>query len=726
MAKITAFRLKAVKGEVTIQRLENGHPQIQADDELDLYYGLGYMHATDRQVQMWITKIVGNGEGSRYLDPSPLMVETDRYMRWIDLAGDARREVELLPSEALVLVQAYCRGINDAVKASPVPLEFRLVGYRADEWTVADVLLTAKMIGYVGLASTQADAEKFIIQLIQNGLDEGRLRELFPPIQEQISPEWLEIVRQVKSSMPVISPATPWKRLLPDFSASNNWAITPQKSASGKTILCADPHLGLQLPNIWYTVSMRCGEQVITGATVAGVPIAAIGRTRHLAWAATYGTMDLSDYFIEQVKDGKVRRGDGWEPYQVREEIIRPKKGAAITLRVCSTEHGLLESEPTGDGYYLSFALSIKKYPGSAVQSLVSFSKVFKATTVSEAMEHFTGVTFSPFNWLIADAESIGYQLGGLYPARRPGTSGLLPYLGWDAADDWRGPVDPHLYPRTINPADGILVTANNDFNHLGQVQPMNLPMSSYRAEMIRRRLAEKDRLGVEDMKHIHYDRYSLQAEKFMALLAPLLPDTPNGKLLREWDCRYTADSAGATLFEAVYRELIRLVFGEMGAGVAVMDHMLDETALFSMLHGNFDAVLLSEESAWFSGKPRSELYREAIRRGLAGEALPHGATRRIYINNLFFGGKLPRLFGFDYAFEHVGSRATIPQAQVFRAAGRDYSFAATFRMICDFASQEIHTNMSGGASGERFSAYYKSGLKDWVEGRYQVIKIDR
>ena len=87
----------------------------------------------------------------------------------------------------------------------------------------------------------------------------------------------------------------------------------------------------------------------------------------------------------------------------------------------------------------------------------------------------------------------------------------------------------------------------------------------------------------------------------------------------------------------------------------------------------------------WFNGKPRAELFKEAIRRGLEKPTSRHGATRRIFINNLFFGGKLPRFLGFDYEFEHIGSRATIPQSQLYRSAGRDNSFAATFRMVCDF-----------------------------------------
>jgi penicillin amidase len=161
-----------------------------------------------------------------------------------------------------------------------------------------------------------------------------------------------------------------------------------------------------------------------------------------------------------------------------------------------------------------------------------------------------------------------------------------------------------------------------------------------------------------------------------------------------------------------------------MGIGLDVMTRAMEQTTLFAMLHGNFDAILFKETSAWFGGQAREQLFREAITRGLAAPAPQHGAKRRLHINNLFFGGKLPRFLGFDYEFEHIGSRATIPQSQIYQSAGRDNSFAATFRMICDFATSEIHTNMAGGASGERFSPYYKAGIKEWLEGVYQVIKL--
>jgi penicillin amidase len=523
---------------------------------------------------------------------------------------------------------------------------------------------------------------------------------------------------------PIVPAAAGWKRLLPSFSASNNWVVGPGKSASGTSILSADPHLNLQLPNIWYQVTLRCGERVLSGASVAGAPAVAIGRTGTLAWAATYGTMDLCDHFVEELRGGRVRRGDQWVPLTIREEIIRPRKGEPVTLRVASTDHGTLEGESTEDGHHLALALSIKKYPGTAAQSLDALFKIFRAGSVAEAMDLFAGLTFSPFNWVLADQKNIGYQLGGLFPRKKRGSSGLLPYLGWEAGDAWQGPVDPRTYPRAFNPEGGVHVTANNDLNAFGQVRPMTLPMASYRADLIRRRLDAQGTWGVEDTKRLHYDRYSLQAEKFMALLRPLLPETPAGRALAAWDLCYTADSVGATHFENVYLALVRLVFGELGIGEGPLAFAMDESVIFPMLHGNFDAVLLSERSAWFAGKPREELLRTAIERGLAQAAPRHGEARRLKVANLFFGGKLPGWLGFDQVIEHVGSRATIPQSQLYRFAGRDGSFAATYRLVTDLASRELQVALAGGASGSRFSRYYTASMAGWLAGRYQRVEL--
>lgn len=715
--------LTATAGKISLHRMPGGFPRIEADEAIDLHYGLGYMHGHDRQMHMWLLKMIGQGRASEFIRADTELIELDKFMRWIKLDEDATAEIQRLSPATSAIFNAYCKGVNDAVADSKTPFEFRMIGYQPEQWTAQDSILMTKLIGYMGLSQSQGDAEKFILQLIRNDISPQQLKELFPRICEEISADLIKIIKAVNLIRPTVSESINWLKAMPGFSASNNWALGPEKTASGKTILCGDPHLAIQLPSIWYSAVMTSQDHFMMGATLPGLPGLIMGRTPKLAWAVTYGAMDMIDYFIEEVRDKKYRRGERWLPFTIREEIIRPKNKTPITIKVYENDCGILEGEPDEDGYYLNYAWSSRK--GTAAISADNLFKVSQANTAEEARRYFANLPFAPFNWLWADADgNIGYQLGGLFPKKAEGTSGLLPYLAWDESQAWQGMVSSEKYPRQYNPQEGMIVTANQDLNHLGDVAPMSLPMSSYRADRIRELLVQGNSLGVDDMKAMHYDRYSRQAAAFMEIIEPLLPPTENGEILKNWDRRYDASSAGATLFESVYLELLKLVFGENGMGVDVIEHVVAETPMFAMLHGNFDRILLKVESAWFGDNSREEIYQTAIERGLRRKAQPYGKTRSIYIPNIFFAGKLPKIFGFDYGpYEHIGSRATIAQAQVFKAMGYPSTFAATFRMITDFAKQELHTNLAGGPSDRRFSKYYTMGLSEWINGEYEIFK---
>jgi penicillin amidase len=316
--------------------------------------------------------------------------------------------------------------------------------------------------------------------------------------------------------------------------------------------------------------------------------------------------------------------------------------------------------------------------------------------------------------------------MSGAFPKKAKGASGLLPLEAWDTKNHWQGIIDAKEYPQQYNPKEGYIVTANEDANHLGKVKPQNLPMGSYRADRIAAILAAGSSHSVEDMKRMHYDTYSLQAERFMEVIRPLLPDTENGRILGSWDLKYEPDSLGATLFEFVYEELIRLVFGEMNLGADVVDFSLTETGLFNDFYGFFDDVLMKEKSLWFGDKTREELFTEAISRGLSKKAVPYRKVHSIVMANMFFGGKLPGFLGFDYGpVPLIGSRATIPQGQIFTDAGRKTTFMPSYRVVCDMGENAIHRNIPGGPSDQRFSGYYTTGIREYLDGIYTVHRFE-
>ena len=515
-----------------------------------------------------------------------------------------------------------------------------------------------------------------------------------------------------------------WFNRLPRFNASNNWAVAGRHTRSGFPILCGDPHLEVnRLPNVWQEVILRQPGKTMTGVSIPGVPGLVVGRSNHLAWSATYAYMDMLDYRIERCRGGSYFREDGWKPFTVREEEIKVKNKPSIRITIHENENGLLEGDPHAEGHYLVLGWSGANGCGAEIfDTLVG---MMAAQHVETAMTLFRQVKAVAMNWVFADIRgNIGYQMSGRHFNRPEGISGLLPYAGWEKQFDSCGFNDPGDLPNVFNPPEGIIVTANQDLNYLGRSNPINLAMGPYRADRIVQLLESGGELDVAYMKDMHYDLHSLQAERLMKIIGPLLPDTDNGRTLKAWDLCYRADSTGAMLFESVYRAIIDVVFGDHGFGREVVDHIFSETSLFNDYYANLDRILEKQSSAWFDEQSREKLFRQSIDAGLDVEPVSYGKTRSITLAHLLFGGRLPKFLGFDYGpLTLPGCRATIPQGQIFKNAGRLTTFSPTYRFVTDLATDESHTNLAGGPSDRRFSRWYISDLKNWYEGNYKVLR---
>jgi penicillin amidase len=585
-----------------------------------------------------------------------------------------------------------------------------------------------KLIGLVDMTETQAWVEKLIVQMLQHGVSLEQLRDLFPYLTDEPTAEFLDVLQQVQLDGPIVPPTVRWR--LPRLKASNNWAVAGTRTVSGHPILCGDPHLDTaRLPAIWYEVMFRTPEHWFVGGTVPGIPIPALGRTGRLAWSPTYGYMDVIDFFVEEVRGGKYRRGDRWCDFDVREETIRVKKGEPQVVRYYENEHGVLEGDPSVDGYQLCMGFTLGR--GHGADTLNHGVQLLTLPSVEEALPHFAALDFCSQNWVCADTGgSIGYHQSGRSPVRAPGVSGLLPVPGWDPSFDWRGEHPVEMNPTILNPADDCIGTANQDMNAFAKAPVCNLPMGDWRARRIHQLLTARTDHTVESMQRMHYDLYSLQAEQWLPLITPLLdglaPELDGVALARaralsEWDLQYAGDSIAPTVFEHVYLELARIVFGESGLGDEVMRYLLDQTIIFWDFTGCFDRVMLREQSAWFGGRSRDELLTEALRRGLRKEAAPWGQTRTVMMVNLMFAGAMPSWMGFDHGpIEIIGGRATIPQGQIFMTAGRKATFSPTYKFVTDLGDDGIWSAMAGGPSDRRFSKWYTSGIADWLAGRYR------
>ncbi len=704
-----------------IWRDDRGVPHVEASQKTDLYWGQGFVHATDRGLQMLLMRILSQGRLSELLDGGDAALAADVFFRRMNWSAGLETQLALLQPEELACLRAYCEGASEAF-ARRYPWELRLFGYRPEPWRPEDAIALSRMVGYLSMAQSQANMERLLVEMVRAGVDRPKLEALFPGLLEGLDPE---LLRKLTLGRSIIPPEVSWLAAASAPVSSNNWVIAGWRTASGKPLLANDPHLeGNRLPNIWQELVLRLGDRYAMGASMPGGPGIIVGRNRSLAWGVTYSVMDAVDSWVERCRDGCCFRQPGrWEEFRQRKELIRRRRRRPIEVTFYENEHGLLDGDPHREAYYLATRWSAAESGGTTIRQ---FLRMWEAETVEEGMRTL-GQVETAWNFVFADRQgNIGYQMSGRMPRRRPGATGLVPLPGWDPQNDWQGFVSPEELPRDYNPASGLLITANNDLNPLGRAKPINLPLGPYRADRIRQLLEGRQRLTVEEMFAVQLDVTSLQAEAFLRVLKPLLPDTSQGRLLGQWDGRYTPDSLGAFLFEEFYRTLFCQVFGAGGLGRDVAGHLLGETGMMVAFFWLFDRVLLAEASPWFAGRTREALYRQAAAEALAVTPRPWGQSNRYLLRHILLGGKLPKFFGFDRGPVSVpGGRATIHQAQIFRHSGRTTSFVPSLRVVVDLASDEIRSSLAGGPSDRRFSRWYACELADWLAGRYKRISLD-
>ena len=718
---ITRHKGGAMKPGVTILRNGNGIPHIQAETREDMYWGQGYVHAWDRGLQLLMMRILGQGRVCECLEDSDDSLAIDMFFRRMDWCAGDTALVDSMSETHRRYLDAYTDGINAAL-GKRIPWEFKLLGYKPEPWRREDSVLMSRMLGYLTLSQSQAEIERLIVEMIQAGVDHERLEALFPGQLQGLD---MDLIKQVHITERIVPPEVLWNTAAPRMMASNNWVIAGSKTASGMPIVANDPHLETnRLPNVWCELSLHAGDEWAVGGSMPGFPGILSGRTRHCAWGVTYAFMDTVDSWVERCRDGCFYRqeSESWIPFRTREETIIRKKHEPAVVTFYENQHGVLDGDPKEEGYLLNTRWSADR---SGAVTLAAIFDIWNVKTTEEIMD-LVGRIETSWSFVIADTKGdIGFQMSGLMPNRPEGVSGLIPLPGWIGENDWKGFADHRDLPRSLNPETGFFVTANHDLNAYGNRQPINIPMGPYRAERIADILSAGDNFTIEDMKRMHYDVESTQAAQFMAIIGPLLDgmDSPAADILRNWNLRYDAASKGAAVFENVYRELHREVFGKNGFGTDLVDYLGEETGIFIDFYLAFDRVLLSETSPWFVDRSREEIYRSALDSAVQMPLREWGRLRQFPMSHILFGGKLPRMLGFDRGpVTGIGSRATIHQGQIYRSAGRMTTFFPSFRIISDLSESASETNLSGGPSDRRFSKWYVSDLDNWLNGTYKRL----
>ena len=378
-----------------------------------------------------------------------------------------------------------------------------------------------------------------------------------------------------------------------DGLGSNSWVVDGAHSTTGEPILANDPHLGVGMPGIWMQMGLHCRTVSdacpfdVSGFTFSGVPGVIIGHNADISWGFTNLGPDVTDLSVERVRGDEWFRDGEWQPLKTRTETIEVDGGDDETIEVRSTTHGPLlsdvgddlqdvadeaapglQSDRSGVDSDEDYALALQ---WTALEPGRTADAIFDLNLASDWDEFRAAVSSFEVpaqNLVYADREGhIGYQAPGRIPIRKSGNDGRMPSAGWLPENDWTGDYVPFDgLPRILDPADGVIVTANQAV--IGEDYPYFLTSDwdqGYRSERIRDLLESKDTWSVDDMTKLQLDDQNPMA----AVLTPYLLDIDvrrqyyrDGQdLLRTWDFDQDADSGAAAYFNVVWRNLLEDTF---------------------------------------------------------------------------------------------------------------------------------------------------------------------
>ncbi len=555
--------LPSLHHPVTIRRDRWGIPHIEAQNRHDLLRAQGFVHAQERFWQMELNRRAANGALSELF--GRLTLDTDRLARTLGFARLARQTWAGLPPDTQLDLIAYAQGVNGWLATGPaLPLEFSLIRHQPTPWEPLDSVAYGRLQMW---ALTNGASGEFVQAQLAHAHSPEMAADVglrYPAENPTTLPHGIEI-GGLKLDGLVGVWANPFqgKGALDGLGrGSNGWVIAPERSATGRAILCNDMHLPVGSPSLWYTMHLRSGDGLhVTGFTQPGLPYVLVGHNELIAWGATLSYVDGEDFFLERLHPhhpGYYEFMGQWQAATVVTEEIKVRGRPSHQETITITRHG-----PLVNGVLVDYAQPVA-YCSTALQpdvGLDGFRRLNEAQDWGEFVTAVSHIHSPSLNLLYADRQgNIGYYVSGLAPVRANG-DGLTPVPGWTGAYEWEDYVPFAEMPHALNPAQGYIVSANHRIvneeypHYLGSVW-----RNGYRARRIEEMINNCPTISLADCRAMHLDVAHIPGRELVELLTGLETSNPEAALalglLRAWDGRLTTDSVGGTVYEVFIRQL--------------------------------------------------------------------------------------------------------------------------------------------------------------------------
>ena len=775
-------------GPVDIYRDANGIPHIYAETAHDLFLAQGYVHAQDRFWQMDFQRAVGHGRLAQIFGDS--QVETDKFLRTLGWSRIVDEEFASMPPEAQALLTAYAAGVNAYLEERTplrLSLEYSVLkltngSYKPLPWEPADTLVWAKAMAWDLRSNMDTEIARAVIS---HEVGADRVDDLFPvyPADRPVTVPGhggttAAAVGQdaMVAASELLGTVADRVGLLDDLLGisgadigSNNWVLSGDLTDTGKPILANDPHLGIQMPSIWYENGLHCAPRgpdcdlEVAGFSLLGVPAVVLGHNDRIAWGVTNLAADVQDLYIEKLNPDNPNQYEvngQWVDMDVYTETLIIAGGKKTDFEVRVTRHGPIISDSYGapldelaeqtdlalpEDYAVSLQWTALQ-PSRLVEAIMGINQAANWQQFRQALSKWD---VPSQNFVYADVDgNIGYQMPGRIPIRADG-DGRLPVPGWTNQYEWTGFIPFEELPNRYNPPEGFIVTANNAV--VDGSYPYHLAREwSYgtRAQRIIDLIeGAEEPISVAMIEDMQRDNRNLMAEEIIPYLTALDSSVPEvvkaQELLAAWGTQpepfqQGIDSSHGALFAAVWRHLLATTYHDdlpEDYWPVGRDRMFEAIRL----------ILPDQTNEWWDNQATSnvetrdtvlETAMQAAWNEMVAELGDNpddwrwGELHTASFRNATFGesGIAPIEWIFNRGRFETSGGGDIVNATTWNAAeGYEVIALPSMRMIVDlddFArSRALHTT---GQSGHAFHKHYIDMADLWVANDTQPLLWDR
>ena len=731
-----------LKGKTDVYFDERLVPHVFAEQENDAYFVQGYLHAKFRLWQMELQTHVAGGRAAEIF--GDIALKHDREFRRMGMGYAAEQSLKEMEADTSTkaMCDAYTAGVNSYISSltdAQLPLEYKLLGYKPEPWTNLKTALFLKFMSY-DLSGHDNDFEMTNSKTLFTKED---FDLLFPSKQDSADPIIPKGTVYTAPKVVVKKPAAAdslyfnskdllaLSREKPDpENGSNNWAVSGKKTKSGAPILCNDPHLGLNLPSLWFEMQLSTPSFNAYGVSFPGAPAIIIGYNDSCAFGFTNGGRDVKDYYKIQFKDASRKEyffNNEWKETSFRIEKIKVKDSADYIDTVAYTLFGPVMydksfsgNEKTNNDYY---ALRWTAHdPSNELKLFYQLDRAKNYADYNEAIQYLH--TPGQNGAFACKNGDIAIRTQGNWPAKWKGQGDFV-MPGTDSTFMWQGMIPEDETPFQYNPERGFISSANQHPADSTYPYYIGNDYPIYRGLLINKKLTAMESITPEDMIALQTNNYNIFAEEVGPVLlkntriAELNTDEARYfEMMRNWNLNDDAAEKGATVFELFWDDFYNAVYADefKNAPASFYKHPWQSTLV--------EAVIRDSAYKFIDNIETTQ------KETLADIATAAFKKAAVEIKKAETEGRLEwakfKGTGINHIIKQLKplSRLNLPVGGgtwCINAARSDHG--PSWRMVISLTPEtEAYGVYPGGQSGNPGSKFYDNFVDEWAAGKYYSL----